>query len=206
LSGCEEPSDFPRKKRVANSGKTKPFWNKSDISRFFPERDFCEMGDLEWESRYGEKIQFKGHANPVPGQPQYDLLVQGVSFASLSHVSELVGYDDDTSALTNDEPYEEWLEHGSRHGSVPAEIKACDSIEEEEVAPEEESFDFRLSLADLLPSDEVEVVPGGIEDELTSQLNCSTLENLRFRVTASIPETEAMVSRAIINAFSDQDE
>jgi hypothetical protein len=168
------------------------------------------MVDLEWESRSGEKIQIKAHANPVPGQPQYDLLVQGVSFSSLSHVSELGGYDDDASALTNDDPYKETSEHGSRHGSrhgsVPAEIKACDSIEEEEVAPEEESFDFRLLLAGLLPSDELEVVPGGVEDELTSQLNCSTLENLRFRVTASIPETEEMVSRAIINAFSDRDE
>jgi hypothetical protein len=155
------------------------------------------MVDLEWESRSGEKIQIKAHANPVPGQPQYDLLVQGVSFSSLSHVSELGGYDDDASALTNDDPFKE----PSEHGSVPAVIKACDSIDEEE--EEEEQVDFRLSMAGLSPSDELDGVPGGVEDELTSQLNCGSLENLRFRVTASIPETEEMVSRAIINAFSD---
>lgn len=185
-----------------NSGKTKLFWNKNDISRFFPGRDLCEMVNLEWKSSSGEKIQIKAHANPVPGQPQYDLLVQGVSFSSLSHVSELGGYDDDASALTNDDIFKELSEHGSRHGSVPAEIKACDSGEEEEEPLEEEIFD----LVGLSPPDELDVVPGVVEDELTSQLDCSTLENLRLRVTASIPETEEMVSLAIINAFSNQDE
>lgn len=156
------------------------------------------MVDIEWEPRPGEKIQIKAHANPIPGQPQYDLLVQGVSFCSLSHVSELGGYDDDASVLTNDDPFKEPLDPGS----LPAEIKACDSIDE--VEEQEESLDFRLSMAGLSPSNELDEVPGGVQDELTSQLNCNTLEKLRFRVTASIPDTEEMVSRAIINAFSDE--
>jgi hypothetical protein len=160
------------------------------------------MVDLEWESGSGDNMQIKAHANPVPGQPQYDLLVQGVSFSSLSHVSELGGFEDDASALTNDDPFKELSEHGSRQGSVPAEIKACDSIDEDEEP--EADLDFRLSMVGLSASDELDGVPGGVEDELTSQLNCNILEDLRFRVTTSIPEAEEMVSRAIINAFSDE--
>ena len=42
-----------------------------------------------------------------------------------------------------------------------------------------------------------------LEDELTADLFTNSLESLRQRVTALIPETEDMVSRSIINAFSE---
>ena len=188
-------------------GKTTVFWNKSNISHLFPEEQLRTPRDLveyKWELRSGETVEIQANANPIPGRPQYDLIVGGVSFFSLPHVSELRGFEDDVaSALTSEDRFAESLTTDSFPGEAksgascnPESLPVTDDLD---VPPED--LGFRLSMAGFASSEKQTRYE--LQDELTSELNCSTLENLRARITASIPDTEEMVSRAIINAFSD---
>jgi len=46
-----------------------------------------------------------------------------------------------------------------------------------------------------------QAIKDAIQDELHSDLYSPVLESLRLQITTSLPQTEEMVSRAIMNAF-----
>ena len=183
------------------SGKKRVYWNKSDISHLFHERHLHEKVNFSWEARSGITFDIRANADPVPGQPQYDFLVAGVSFFTLPHVSELGGHVHDNDSVSDlNSIGESRPEDDLSDCDGPAsDIKAAGSMDEEELPPED--LGFRLSMVGLTPADPE--FGFEVQDELTSELFSNTLEALRELVTAYLPEAEEMVSRAIINAFSE---
>jgi hypothetical protein len=177
------------------SGKTKVIWNKSDISHLFPEKQQSDKVQFSWESRSGETFQIVAHRNPTSINPQYNFVVGSTSFFSLPHVSELrrsetEGDICDPASLSD-----------SQHHS---EIRTQGSADFEILDNDETPLDlgFRLSMAGLAPNDTVYAFDD-LEDELTTDFFEHNLESLRQRVTALIPEAKDMVSRAVVNAFSE---
>lgn len=152
--------------------------------------------EFSWESRSGEKFEIKAHAKPIPGRPQYDFLVGGASFFSLPHVSGLGGgqYDDTASEHQSEGPLGAASLCSSGHHGSNSKITYSMDFEKRP-----DDLGFRLSMAGFgAPEFGFEV-----EDELTADLFTTTLETLRHRVTSCLPETEEMVSKAIISAYSD---
>ena len=179
------------------SGKTRVYWNKSDISHLFHERHLFQEVQFSWEARSGVTFDICANADPIPGRPQYDFLVAGCSFFSLPHISELGGLQgDDVSDLHSGDNHDD--QALTDCGQPASDVKTAGSTDEE--LPYED-MGFRLSMVGLTPSDPDYGIE--VEDELTSELFTNNLESLRKVVTACLPETEEMVSRAIINAFSD---
>jgi hypothetical protein len=181
------------------SGKTRVFWNGINISHYFREEQLFEQVNFSWESRSGERFQIIANEKQCEDQPQYDLLIDRSSFFSLPRPSQLRAVraydiaseisfssfedDDRTQNLTDVEPTTEHTE--DRLGADPQDL------------------DIHLAIADLAPSSEMPEIHDDLEDELTSELFTNNLESLRHRLTTMMPEVEDLVSRAIINAFSE---
>ena len=141
------------------------------------------------------------HAKPVHTSPQYNFLIGNASFFSLPHVSEL-----QSCHFVIDEeqvpPSAENIPATKPNIEVWAD-KPPDNLDPQvdtEVQPMD--LGFRLSMAGLKPSDQ-QGSYDDLEDELTSEFFTNNLEPLRHMVKSMIPGTEDMVSRAIINAFSE---
>jgi hypothetical protein len=168
------------------SGKTRVFWNKSDISHLFRETRNTEKIDLSWESRSGERFRIAAHGSPQEGfAPQYDFLLDETSIFSLSHISEL------TPRFTADDARSE-----TEYDSIDDDSMVYDDVPTQNIG-------FRLSMAGFTPSRELQ---DGLVDDLTPTSFTSVLESLRGVVTELIPNSEDMVSRAIISALSSQDQ
>jgi hypothetical protein len=177
------------------TGKTKVIWNKSDISHLFPEKQQSDKVQFSWESRSGETFQIVAHRKQTSINPQYNFLVGSTSFFSLPHVSELRVIE--TEGDICDPAYVRDLQH---HSEIRTQGSADCELQDNEEMPLD--LGFRLSMAGLAPNATVGTFDD-LEDELTSDFFQHNLESLRQRVTASIPEAEDMVSRAIVNAFSE---
>ena len=179
-----------------NSGKTRVFWNKKDISHFFPEKHESNQVEFQWESRTGDRFHIIAHAKPPAYGQQYDFFIGDTSFFSLPHVSALrpinLGVERRRSSSHHSQSSPSRLEHKK-------EQSLCEQQVVVETAPH--SLGFRLSMAGLGTPEKSLV--DDLEDELTSDMCTNTLESLRRRVTVLIPDVEDMVSRAIINAFSE---
>lgn len=190
------------------SGKTKVFWNKSNISHLFRQPQQYETVEFNWETRSGEKFQIVANAKPNPTTPQYNFIISDNSFFSLPHLSELRGMKLGVESFADNITCEDGS--GSVSGSDPCiEVEICKSLEE----PSEPEFnfedqpvpnlDFRLSMAGFAPAEQKFVFVDDLEDDLTADVFTNNLESLRQRITSLIPDTEDMVSRSIINAFSE---
>jgi hypothetical protein len=164
----------------------------------FREKQFDKV-ELCWEPRSGDRFQIIAHAEPTSTIPQYNFIISNTSFFSLPHVSELRGME--VGVEIADPTCED----------VVSSSEPCvDICNEDWVDPEHQldgeapplSLSFRLSLAGFTPAEQVFGFDE-LEDELTSDVFTNTLESLRHRVTTLIPDTEDMVSRSIINVFSE---
>lgn len=175
------------------SNKIKIFWNKTNISHLLREKRTVGKVHISWESRSGEKFQISAHESKPEKKKksssntsQYDLLLDGVSLFSLAHVSAL----NPSVVMTDDAACSEVLSETSSDSS-------SSRSDEGHI-----SCGFRLSMAGFKPSchplDE-------IVDDLTSPSLTNTLESLRPVVTSLIPNSHDMASRAIINAFLEDD-
>jgi hypothetical protein len=175
------------------SGKTKVLWNKNNISHYFREKQEFDKVQFSWESRSRESFQIVAHAKPNSSHPQYDFLIGNTSFFSLPHVSQLRRIDVGGNVASE------------ATGSC-GETRMEGSVDHDHHLPQEEEtpldFSFRLSMAGFAPP-KIADTHYDLQDELTAELFTNNLESLRQRVTSLVPETEDMVSRAIINAFSE---
>lgn len=181
------------------SGKTKVFWNKANISHLFHEGGQSDRVEFTWEARSGDRFRIMAHAKPLHTSPQYNFLIGNVSFFSLPHVSELqschfVIDEEQVPASAENIPatkpnVEVWTD------------KATETETQADTDVRPMDLGFRLSMAGLKPSEQGSY--DDLEDELTSEFFTNNLEPLRHMVKSMIPGTEDMVSRAIINAFSE---
>ena len=180
------------------SGKTKIFWNKRDISHLFVEKQQFHGVQFSWERRPGEKFQVLAFAKDTGSIPQYNLRIGDFNFYSLPHVSELRSFEfgvDSSRPPSKDSK-------ASPKSSTEIGHESGSPVDDQPTSEEPQDVDFRLSMAGLATPD-TRTVLDELEDELTADLFTNSLESLRQRVTALIPETEDMVSRSIINAFSE---
>jgi hypothetical protein len=132
------------------------------------------------------------HASPGAVR-QYDLLVNGVSFFDLSTLSELV--------RKRNEEVKAAIETRCDKNPVRR-VDSCGSLDSilsleypNEIPP---SSSFRLAMVGLHSGD--------IDDELRSELYSSSLDEVRLSVTSFLPQTEDMISRAIMEAFIGDDD
>jgi len=171
------------------SNKVNIFWNKRNISHYFPEKWVAGKIDVCWESMSGEKFRIMAHESPIRSTPQYDFFIDGISIFSLPHVSEL---SRTTIMFENSVRYED-LSETSMDSTCSSEGVTGYNNDNREPP----DMGFRLSLAGFSPCDP-------LDDDLTASYSfANILEYLREFVTSLIPNSEDMVSRSIINALSE---
>jgi len=225
------------------SGKTVLFWNGQDITHLFPiprgtSRAPPSLVEFTWHSSTGENFEIIARISPPENKPQYDLLIDGVSFFKLPSLNGLCAEQRDPGPECDDNRRVKSLSdvdltaptlatslllpersdtlsgdsfsgeaHDSfasvqQHGTEVAAMSIqqgktykfdLDDMEGKQKSPKHEKKQCKKYKFDL----------GGMEDELRSDLYSSRLDLLRDEVAASIPETEGMMSKAIVNAFSE---
>jgi hypothetical protein len=177
------------------SGKTRVYWNKRNISRLFQDGNRSPTVEFAWKSRTGEDLKIVAHSEARPGVVQYDLVVNGTSFFKLPNVSEL-GLSQPIEPFDEPDSFSPEVRQRLDSFSVFSALSDLPSGDHmlEEGSPE--ALGFRLAMVGLNSGLEEEIV-----DELHSDLYSPVLESLRYQITECLPQTEEMVSRAIINAF-----
>mmetsp|Transcript_24461 Transcript_24461/g.40007 ORF Transcript_24461/g.40007 Transcript_24461/m.40007 type:complete len:537 (+) Transcript_24461:179-1789(+) len=172
------------------SGKTRLFWNKINISHLFQDNRNTEAVTISWQSRSGETFQISAHESPTRFAPQYDFLLDGVSVFSLPHLSELdpmIGTEHSGDPEVRTEATPDTRSEG-----------ACSM--DYDTFQETPDVGFRLSMAGFAPSSHP---ADDLMDDLTSTCFTNLLESLRRTITSVIPDSEDMVSRAIVKALSE---
>lgn len=188
------------------SGKKKLFWNKQDISTHVKKGSRAKASDhveLKWESTDGVTFQVLACASPGVATQQYDLRVNGISFFSFPPKSRFVcasgkngSHQTKLSSNVNVSKHEQDFNLCAQSDSpVNKSLEAGDEV------AEMVSQQQRLAAAGFKS---VDYQMSELEDELRSDLYSSKLDILRDAVSSSVPETEEMMSRAIINAFSEE--
>lgn len=186
------------------SGKARLLWNGQDVSRLFPanSQQRRPMSTLEFAWRSGRGSTFRAivHANPNGVKNQYEFFIDGASLSAMASRDEsfrrrIKEAKLEASPLFNDAiPIED---------DIPTRIDRAISL------------DFAGSCGEMSGNGVNEheqrsrLVAAGfackydMKDELRSDLYSSTLDFLRDEVSSCVPVAEEMVSRAIINAFSE---
>ncbi|KAG7365218.1 hypothetical protein IV203_038421 [Nitzschia inconspicua] len=196
------------------SGKTRLFWNKTNITHLFPGQRHTEQVHIQWKSRSGETFEIVANQASTRVDPyQYNFLVDGVSIFTFSHLSEL-----DPSKIVHENSMRNSSDNKSSSSNVSAKVRSepindtrsdgggsmecCDTMQESLL-----DAGFRLSMAGLAPSSQFaplcEPVDDLMDDLLPSTPFNNVLESLRQRITSIIPDSNDMVSRAIVKALSD---
>lgn len=178
-----------------HSGKTRVYWNGTNISHYFRQDQIFEEVNFSWQARSGETFNIVAlEKSPAEG-PQYDLLVDGKSFFSFPRISQLRAANSDDVASDI-----------SLASSFGGEITSTEAMTEDA----DDVFVRYYASSDPLARKQTpdinspsSVIRYSLEDELTSELFSNNLESLRNRTTSLIPGVEDIVSRAIINAFSE---
>jgi hypothetical protein len=177
------------------SGKTRVYWNKRNISHLFRDGNRSGMVEFAWNQSSGETLQIVAHSEARPGVIQYDLFVNGTSFFKLPSVKQL-GFQQSRESRNETEAslpeFRKRLESMSNMSAL-SDLHSGDQLDD----GSPDGLGFRLSMAGLNTSG----VEDEIVDELHSALYSPTLESLRHQITECLPQTEEMVSKAIINAF-----
>jgi len=179
------------------SGKTRVFWNRRDISNLFHTDGRSGTVELSWETRSQEKLHLLAHSESIPGSAQYDLLIDGVSFFRLPskemverNESNIVPPSVGPSSITASE-----LAESRAQSSDAGDLTDNDSVPDPGIPYED--LGLRLSLAGF----DTGGAPRDPIDELHSDVYSAMVESLRTEITAHLPQSEALVSRAIIHAF-----
>ena len=196
------------------SKKAKLFWNNRDITHLFRDANKkLERVTFAWQARSGEIFQVVARSpdSSLPkGRSQFEFYIDGISFAQLPLPSDLgtetsgqeIPLVPSTRSNEDRQDYAGPLHSRSLsslgNGSSPVSVDPPETPREPQHLPG--NLDFRLAMVGLSPSTD-EVV-----DELQSDLYSSTIDTLRTRITECIPQTEEMVSRAIMNAFFSDDD
>jgi hypothetical protein len=179
-----------------NSGKTRVFWNGINISHYFREEQLFEEVNFSWEARCGERFQIIAFEKPRDGVQQYDLLIDGSSFFSLPPPSQLQPVDvtdlaSDISALSQEED------------------TAITTVTENSVEDGDMTTDDLDTLQQMHEHSHSRVDEYGehdslrLEDELIHDVFTSKLESVRKRAALIVPVIDDIVSRAVINAFTE---
>lgn len=174
-------------------------WNGQDISIMFRDTSNRKIPaaslEFAWQSARGISLKAVAHANPTTAMNQYDFFIDGKSIMSIQPKD---------SAIQN--RVEE-----AKQDISPVPSEDCSKCERVRAA----SSDFTGSGGNLSGNglddtqQQTRLAAAGftytydMEDELRSDLYSSTLDTLRDQVSAIVPETEVMLSRAIINAYSE---
>lgn len=180
--------------------------------------------EVSWRADTGEKFEVVARQDPMGNKNQYDLLINGASFLMLPSLRELQAERGNSASVHVDEyPLTVSSEHDIKSTTstllppddmaeiallnlrtlaeesrdtkkgIKASLQKSKSTIEQQNRLEAAGFGLKIFTFDL----------SGLEDELRSDLYTSKLDVLRDEVTASIPETEGMISKAIVNAFSE---
>jgi len=178
------------------SGKRRIYWNRRNVSNnLFREISGPDMVELSWRTETGEVLTVVAHSEPVHGKPQYDFLIDNVSFYSMPNVVELSNVDLNEecsismadSDLRSKPPTNTQSEH---LGSSGSEFDSLRSLNDHP----HDGMGFRLSMVGLSN--------GFAEtDELRSEVYSPMLESLRERIVEFLPQTEGLISRSIIQTF-----
>lgn len=182
--------------RNKTSGKIRIFWNSSEISRYFRQRHFPidssfsnRTVEYSWTTRSDEVLRIVGCVD-ADDSIRFDLFIDDVNFKDLCTVAQLGRKFEQTPDQRS--PIDESGSQRSMDSSlVTIDVEADQSSDLEQQG-------FRLSMVGLnsMTSGEEE-----ISDELHSDLYSNSLTSLRHQIVSCLPQTEVMVSRAIINAF-----
>jgi hypothetical protein len=182
--------------RNKTSGKVRVYWNGSDISRYFRQRHFPidannRTVEYSWTTRSDEVLRIVGTVdnNLADDSIQFDLFIDGINFKDLCTVAQLgkrIGQREDQRS-----PIDETGSQRSLDSSL-----ATNDVEADQNSDLQQGF--RLSMVGFNPMTSGE---DEISDELHSDLYSNSLTTLRNQIVSFLPQTEEMVSRAIINAF-----
>ena len=156
--------------------------------------------DFAWRSPRNAHFRVIAHANPIEKSGQYDLFIDETSFF-------LLPKHEDCFRRRIEELNEECF---------PEFIEIVQSDEFENRIDRAVSVEFAGSGGEMSgngeddPQQRSRLAAAGfshrygiVEDELRSDLYSSTLDFLRDEVSSVVPVSEEMISRAIINAFSE---
>lgn len=182
------------------SGKSKLFWNGQDITRLFRESSNKKPPpsslEFAWQSARGTNFKVITHAIATgPANPQYEFLIDDESFFSLLRKNKAI------QKIMDEAKQEASPEQPSR-SERPSRLQRALSAEHSGSGGEQSGDGMSGDLQ------QQSLARGGfsytfdLKDELVSDLYSSTLDFLREEVSKCVPETEDMISRAILNAFS----
>jgi len=172
------------------SGKTRIYWNRRNISNnLLSEERTALMVKLSWKTNTGEVLTVIAHAEPTHGNPQYELLIDDVSFYNMPNVVELGSAD---------------MYEGLSNSTVDSDVRKT-----QQSVSNGSEFDSLKSMTEPLPHDGIgfrlSMVGLGaglaVTDELRSEVYSPMLESLRKRLVEFLPQTEALISRSIIQTF-----
>jgi RNA recognition motif. (a.k.a. RRM, RBD, or RNP domain) len=179
--------------RNKTSGKIRIYWNSSNITHLFRQRYIPDVSILEysWKTRSGEALRIVGNVgqNPAEDSTKFEFFVDGTNFTNLPTVGQLGRNTDQVKEGRS--PHDDTGSQRSLDSSIATNDPDADHSSDMEQG-------FRLSMVGLnsMTSGEDEV-----NDELHSDLYSNSLSSLRSQIVTYLPQTEEMVSRAIINAF-----
>jgi hypothetical protein len=193
------------------SGKIRIYWNRRDISYLFPTPGkSVVVVNFAWETRTHERMQVLAHSESTPGSVQYDLLIDGVSFFRLPSrdvVDRTASKRLAASSLVGPSSTDSGDGSGGRPltDALPCEESRADSTSElsDDATPTpdpnspHDNLGWRLSLAGFNAGASAR----DTVDELHSDVYSTMVESLRTKITEHLPQTEGLVSRAIIRAF-----
>lgn len=190
------------------------YWNNSSINHYFrPSSLSAGTAELTWRARSGQTFQIvRGPSRKA----ELDLLVDGVSFAQLPTLGKLGRMISENASAThaaekavedrspgNDEELERLRLDCAPDFSDVSDLDSTDLFDDAFASSSTKNpSGLRLSLEGLNGSTSIDqALQDAIHDELHSDLYSPVLESLRLQITTSLPQTEEMVSRAIMNAF-----
>ena len=159
------------------------------------------MSTLEfaWQSGRGTTFRALAHADPIGGMNQYEFLIDGAPLSAMPSQEESfrrrmndakleTSPVDDRVTRSDDSPNRIDRALSGDYAESCGGMSGSGSFDNEQQC--------RLAAAGFACKYE-------LKDELRSDLYSSTLDFLRDEVSLRVPATEEMISRAIINAFSE---
>lgn len=211
------------------SRKTSVVWNNTDITFITGVKNGTDKAknipsvvEIAWQGSLGMNFRIVAHANASPGRRQYELFIGERSFFSLPLLTEIVSKERSSSAradyIVSGNAVECFNSNGlfecvgvehatteSARDDINVSSPSSLSNEEKLVGEQDQGLGDSLTL-----EQQHRLASAGLScfepfDELRSDLYTSSLDALRAEMVSSLPQTEDMMSRAIIDAFSEDD-
>ena len=153
------------------------------------------MVEFTWKTQSNDVLKVVAHSSSSGVVRQYDLWINGVLFSQLFTLTELMRRNRETvkaieTAKQSSDPRRRNDSSDNSMGSVSS------SPLEEMGVPSS----VRLSMAGLHSESADD------DDELRSELYSSALDEIRLSVTSYLPQTEDMISRAIVEVFISEED